>query len=81
MGTNSFDPVTLTLAFDLLTLLNGGGGGGGEGYIGFTLFVCSPSVDMILSTHVLRNGCMDFSQNLYTYYLPSEDFRIDWIVF
>ena len=39
------------------------------------LFVClsvrlsvrlSPSVDMILNTHVLRNGCMDFSSYSYT---------------
>ena len=36
--------------------------------------VClSPSVNMILSTRVLRNGCMDFSENMYTYYLPSKD--------
>ena len=33
----------------------------------------SPSVDMILSSHVLRNGCTDFSENLYTQYSPSED--------
>ena len=33
------------------------------GYIGFTLFVCTPSVDMILSKHVRRNGWMDFSEN------------------
>ena len=45
----------------------------GGGYIGFCLSVClSPSVDMILSSHVLRNGCTDFSENLYTQYSLSE---------
>ena len=39
---------------------------------------CPLSVDMILSTHVtvLRNGCMDFSENLYTHYSSSEDVHI-----
>ena len=40
-------------------------------YIDFTLSVrlslsvCLTSVDMILSTHVVRNGCIDFSENLF----------------
>ena len=42
----------------------------GGGYIRFTLSYCLsvwlPSVNMILSTHVLGNGSIDFSENLYT---------------
>ena len=38
--------------------------------------VCPPSVDMILSTHVLRNGCMDFSENLYTDYSTLQDVHL-----
>ena len=38
----------------------------GRGYIGFTHTV---SVDMILSMHVLRIGCLDFSENLFMHWL------------
>ena len=58
------------------------------GYTGFTLSVCLsvclsvylPPVcgHMILSTHVLRNGCMDFSKNLYTNYPPSEKVHLEF---
>ena len=30
--------------------------------VSLSVSVCPPSVDMILSTHVLRNRCMDFSE-------------------
>ena len=51
---------------------------GGE-YIGFSLSVClsvcPPSVDMILSRHVLRNGCMIYCMlklnNIYVPYILS----------
>ena len=69
VGTNIFWPLDLGV---WPTFWNHGTGG--EGYI----LVSSPSVDMILSTHVLRNGCMDFSENLYTYYLPSEDVHLEF---
>ena len=26
----------------------------------------------------LRNGCMDFSENLYTYYSPNEDVHLEF---
>ena len=56
------------------------------GYIGFTLSVCLSvhlslcplSVDMILSTHVLRDGCIDFSENVYTNYSLSEDVHLEF---
>ena len=36
------------------------------------------SVDMILSTHVLGNGCMEFSENLNTNYMSSEDVHLEF---
>ena len=48
------------------------------------LSVWLPSVDMILSRHVLRNISMDFSENLYIYYSTSEDVHQEfsyWLVF
>ena len=41
-----------------------------------SLSVWLPSVDMILSSLVLGNGCIDFSENLYTSYLSSEDVHL-----
>ena len=46
--------------------------------IGFTLSVCPPSVDMILSTDVLRNGCTDFSENVYAHYSPYGDVPLEF---
>ena len=37
-----------------------------------------PSVYMILSTHVLGNGCIDFSENVNTNYLSSEDVHLEF---
>ena len=42
------------------------------------LSVWLPSVDMILSTHVLGNGSIDFSENLYTNYLSFEDVHLEF---
>ena len=42
------------------------------------LSLCPPSVDMILSTHILRDGCIDFSENVYTYYSLSEDVHLEF---
>ena len=43
----------------------------------FCLFVClSPSLDKTLSTHVLIDGCMNFSENLYIDYSASEDVHL-----
>ena len=42
------------------------------------LSVWLPSVDMILSRHVLRHMSMDFSENLYIYYSTSEDVRLEF---
>ena len=54
----------------------------GGGYIRFTLSYCLsvwlPSVNMILSTHVLGNGSIDFSENLYTNYLSFEDVHLEF---
>ena len=66
---------SLTYFLKSLTLLNGGGGWRLYWFHPVCLF---PVVDMILSTHVLRNGCMVFSENLYTYYLPSEDVHLEF---
>ena len=43
-----------------------------------TVRLSVPRYDMILSTHVLRNGCMDFSEKLYIRYLPSEDVHLEF---
>ena len=48
-----------------------GWGGGGS-------LCLSPSVVMILSTHPLRDGWMDFSENLYTYYSQSENVHLEF---
>ena len=48
----------------------------GNVYIGFSLSVYSLSVDMILSTHVLGNGCMNFAENLNSHLLSSEDVHL-----
>ena len=45
------------------------------------LFVCPLSVDMILSTHVLRNWCMDIPENLYTNYSLSEDVHLEMFLY
>ena len=42
------------------------------------LSVCPPSVDIILSMHVQRNKCMDFSENLYTHYSLAEDVHLEF---
>ena len=42
------------------------------------LSVWLPSVYMILSTHVLGNGCIDFSENVNTNYLSSEDVHLEF---
>ena len=45
--------------------------------VSLSVSVCPPSVDMILSTHVLRNRCMDFS-DLYIDYSPSADVHLEF---
>ena len=44
------------------------------------LSVClsAMSVDTILSTHILRDGCMDFSEKLYTDYSPSVNVHLEF---
>ena len=42
------------------------------------LSVCPPSIDMILSTHILRNWCMDSSENVYTVNSPSEIVHLEF---
>ena len=42
------------------------------------LSVCPPSVNIILSMHVQRNECMDFSENLYTHYSLAEDVHLEF---
>ena len=57
-----------------------------EGWVGILvsrcpsvcLSICAPSVDMILSTHVLRHWCMDFSENLYIYNSLYENLHLEF---
>ena len=42
------------------------------------LSVCSRYVNMILSTNVIENGCMDFFGHLYTRNSPSEDVHLEF---
>ena len=55
------------------------------GYIGFTLSVCLSVRLSVCLTPVCghdffhaRDGCMDFSEKLYTHYSPSEDVRLEF---
>ena len=42
------------------------------------LSVWLPSVDIILSMHYRGNRCIDFSENVYTNYLSSEDVHLEF---
>ena len=60
---NSFDASSEWIDFDWTILFR------------FTGFF--PNMDLeILSGHVLRNQCTDFSENLYTHYSPYEDVHL-----